>query len=282
MHKVSTYHTKTSSQKTDRDEKHNNTTTTKSEHIESNCASLEDAIAVQGESAHNSTGDRTNLELDKLAHRQDSKDSDNSVAAAATGLLNIVTPQRQRSSDSLTLSSSYSDGEVTSSEGASGSSTGAQGGGAKKGVAKTAGPGSKAGKKSNKQTKKAKKVKKKEQSVKERSEKSQRRRAHVLQRIRKDSLNTSSDEENSLTPVIDLPSPVDRNFPTGLAESSSPEKEYPGDVRDPEKVRVDLKRRILSKKPPAHFETPATEPVFHDVSDYQYCIVNVGAKKTIA
>lgn len=191
------------------------------------------------------------------------------------------TTHRQRSSDSLTLSSSYSEGEATSSEGPTPST--AQGSGPGQARAPGAAKPPSSGKKSGKHSKKSKKGKKKDQQAQgkggekgghQRSPASQRRRAHVLQRIRQDSLNTSSDEENSLTPLVDLPSPLlDPTFPVagevagagaGLVGGASPVKEGV-EVWDQERVRGDLQRRILSKKPPAHFETPATDPIFHEV-----------------
>lgn len=176
-------------------------------------------------------------------------------ALAKTSKAEGLPSLRERSSDSLTLSSSVSDSEVTSSEGAScnGAPTNNS-----KNTAKVS-----AGKKSRKQSKKAKKCQKKSQPPpsKEKSEKSLKRRAHVIQRIRNDSWNTSSDEENSLAP------------PT---ESSSTEMVFPevaeatGEVVDVRIVQADLQKRILSKKPPAHFETPATEPIYHEVRLGEY------------
>ena len=266
-----------------RTKEHTNDTTTKLDSTEAGHRSS-NGIASTSEPALEGAEDGT---INKSTSQQSKKSSNTGANTsqqvnthtdtrkpAAKGLATATTaaaPSRQRSSDSLTLSSSYSESEITSSEGTSpsSSSTGVQGG-AKKGVAKTSssGSGGGGGKKGGKQAKKSKKAKKKEQTVpKERSERSQRRRAHVLQRIRQDSLNTSSDEENSLTPLTDLPSPFDPSFPGGMAGSISPVKEGMVEVfRDPEKVMADLQKRILSKKPPSHFETPATDPVFHDVS----------------
>jgi hypothetical protein len=166
---------------------------------------------------------------------------------------------RQRSSDSLTLSSSVSDSEVTSSEGVSSSGNQAS-------TKKKSGVG--AGKKSKKQGKKSKKGQKQSKSqptaqqAKERSEKSMRRRAHIMQRIRNDSWNTSSDEDNSLTPLTESIS-TDTAF---LEEGSSEVIEV--DIKE---VQADLQRRILSKKPPAPFDTPATDPIYHEVSRFQLC-----------
>lgn len=168
--------------------------------------------------------------------------------------------QGERSSDSLTLSSSFSDG----SSSCSGDQLETP-----KGSARTPSSGSSTAKKSSKQSKKSKKSRKKEQThSKEKTERSlasQRRKAHVLQRIRMDSLNTSSDEENSLTPLTNLLSPVESSEFVAMSSSVSSGKEAGEVALDAESVKLDLQRRIMSKKPPAHFETPATDPVFHEV-----------------
>lgn len=171
-----------------------------------------------------------------------------------TSKTETVCSSRQRSSDSLTLSSSISDSEVTSSEGTSCS------GEQTKAKASSAG----AGKKSKKQAKKSKKSQKSQppgKPSKERSEKSLRRRAHVIQRIRNDSWNTSSDEDNSLT-LLTESSSAETAFP-GVAE------ERRGEAIDVKIVKADLQKRILSKKPPAQFETPDTEPIYHEVRTIQ-------------
>ncbi len=116
----------------------------------------------------------------------------------------------------------------------------------------------------------------------ERSLASQKRRAHVLQRIRQDSLNTSSDEENSLTsPGL----PPDTQTPPedltgggsgGVMETSSTTSlgsEKEASSMDRESVKMSLQKRILLKKPPARFETPATDPIFHEVSFFVICAV---------
>lgn len=155
---------------------------------------------------------------------------------------------RQRTSDSLTLSSSVSDGEGTSSEGASCS-------GDQESGKKTAKKGS--GGKSKKQAKKLKKSQQKKPS-KEKAEKHQKRRAHIIQRIRSDSFNTSSDEENSLAACVIAVE----------TESGG------GAVVDTKKVQDDLQRMILSKKPPSYYETPATDPIYHEVCVHVYICVH--------
>ena len=188
----------------------------------------------------------TNSHTERLRH-DDSKVEPKSCS--------ITTSKRQRSSDSLTLSSSVSDGEVASSD-----ETGIQ----------IKDPSSPKGTKSKKKPKKSKKSKsrKKEdpqprQST-ERSSSSQKRRAYVLQRIRSDSLNTSSDEEHSLTSSITNTTSPDSVVNMGTSGDQSDGK---GNkiVQDTEKMKVYLQKRILSKKPPAPFETPATDPIFHEV-----------------
>lgn len=246
------------------------TQTSTTEHGKSTCkVSKDTGDATEGEASVDIDKDGTNT---KSAKEQQNMPSN--VAAAESGHVTM----RQRSSDSLTLSSSHSEGEVSSEgtsqssgsgnsrereSGGKGAGGGGMGGGAKK----------KSGGKQGKKSKKGKKQKEDPTVTRERSERSQRRRAHVLQRIRQDSLNTSSDEENSLTSVLDLPSldpTLDPShhqatgLPTPGSDSPSTRESSEG-VRDVQKVKAELRRRILSKKPPAHFETPATDPVFHDV-----------------
>ncbi len=160
----------------------------------------------------------------------------------------VVMTQRQRSSDSLTLSSSYSDDDLLS-PGCSGDQRDL-----KKDATSTS-----RGKKSKKQSKKSKKSKKSEKTQSSqssgRSPSSQRRRAYVLQRIRNDSLNTSSDEEHSLTLSSDA----------AVSNSALPEMPTKETVFDAEKVKEHIHERVLSKKPPAQFDTPATDPIFHEV-----------------
>ena len=124
--------------------------------------------------------------------------------------------------------------------------------------------------KSKKKGRKSKKVNKKESNQsslssqsKERSQASQRKRAHILQRIRRDSLNTSSDEEHSLS------SNSSDTFLTAgaCAEHAQTDltKEDSNAHRSVEDIKEELKKRIFSKKPPAYFETPGTDPIYHEV-----------------
>lgn len=72
----------------------------------------------------------------------------------------------------------------------------------------------------------------------------------VLQRTRSDSYTTSSDEERWLE---------------GWRAGSGREGEEGREVANEEQVKAKLQRRIESRKPPALFETPATDPIFHQV-----------------
>ena len=162
----------------------------------------------------------------------------------------VLVASRQRSSDSLTLSSSLSDSELTSESGTCiVEATSA----ASKKETKTASTGNK---KSKKQAKKSKKSQKSSRPSKEKSERSLKRKAHIIQRIRNDSWNTSSDEDNSLTPLTET---------GGSLEAVQQQQQSETVQLDVEKVRADLWKRILSKKPPAQFETPATDPIYHKV-----------------
>lgn len=81
-----------------------------------------------------------------------------------------------------------------------------------------------------------------------------------IKRIRFDSLTTSSDEERG----IDSPR-LSRVEEVAEPLSERGEK-VGGNERDSEeRMRQRLEHKILSKKPPAMFETPATEPLFHQV-----------------
>lgn len=82
-----------------------------------------------------------------------------------------------------------------------------------------------------------------------------------IMRIRFDSLTTSSDEER----VIDSPrlSRVEE-----VAEPLAEDEKKENERESKERLRQRLEHKILSKKPPAMFETPATEPLFHQVHTY--------------
>lgn len=78
------------------------------------------------------------------------------------------------------------------------------------------------------------------------------------QRIRFDSLTTSSDEERG----IDSPrlSRVEE-----VVEPLPEREEVERKEESKERLRQRLEHKVLSKKPPALFVTPATEPLFHQV-----------------
>ena len=188
--------------------------------------------------------------------------------------LKCVIPVEMVDSPTFKSSSISEDADAPSSEG--GSSGGDQKGPIGSPTAST--PNSPKGKRSKKQAKKSKKSHKKEQSKAkqntERSSSSQRRRAHILQRIRSDSFNTSSDEEHSLTSST---ASVGSDSSITALESSGTLSDARGStaVIDPEVVKSTVQRRILSKKPPSHFETPATDPVYHEVRDKENVVSTV-------
>lgn len=129
------------------------------------------------------------------------------------------------------------------------------------------------GKKSKKKGRKSKNSTKKEQSLSStqsagRSQASKRRRAHILQRIRSDSLNTSSDEEHLLSctssdSLLAAAAASDSVFVDSAWTDSS--KDDGSAPRNTDEVKEELKRRIFSKKPPTYFETPGMDPIFHEV-----------------
>ena len=82
-------------------------------------------------------------------------------------------------------------------------------------------------------------------------------------RIRLDSLTTSSDEERGVdSPCLSRVEEVTEPVPESKEESQ-------------ERLRQRLEHKILSKKPPAMFDTPATEPLFHKVCE-RFCMSMVG------
>ena len=192
---------------------------------------------------------------------------------------------RQRSTDSFTLSSSPSEGETpNSSEGTSHSedqSQRTQKGSSFKdsGLSK---PGLSLGKSKKSSKKQSKKSKKKgkgqggqsssltaaEQQAK--SKKISKRRAYVLERIRSDSL-TSSDEEHCLGSSEMSTSSTDSGTSSLLLHQDSILEDGDSAVVDMDKLKCHLQRRIMAKKPPATFETPATQPIFHEVSGVCSC-----------
>ena len=82
-------------------------------------------------------------------------------------------------------------------------------------------------------------------------------------RMRLDSLTTSSDEER----VIDSPR-LSRVEEVVEPLPVKDERKVVGETG--ERLRQRLEHKILSKKPPSTFETPATEPLFHKVYIYMY------------
>ena len=190
---------------------------------------------------------------------------------------------RQRSSDSFTLSSSPSEGETpnNSSEGTSHSEDQSQrtqkGSSFKDGGSSKPGLSSGKGKKSSKKQSKKSKKKGKGQggqssslSAAEQQAKSKRiskRRAYVLERIRSDSL-TSSDEEHCLGSSEMSTSSTDSGTSSLFLHQDSILEDGDSAVVDIDKLKCHLQRRIMAKKPPATFETPATQPIFHEVTFY--------------
>ena len=193
---------------------------------------------------------------------------------------------RQRSSDSFTLSSSPSEGETpNSSEGTSHSEDQLQttqkgsifkdGGSSKLGL--SSGKGKKSSKKQSKKSKKKAKgqggqsssLSAAEQQAK--SKKISKRRAYVLERIRSDSL-TSSDEEHCLGSSEMSTSSTDSGTSLLLLHQDSILEDGDSAVVDIDKLKCHLQRRIMAKKPPATFETPATQPIFHEVQYKQCCV----------
>ena len=214
--------------------------------------------------------------------------------------LDMLGTVRQHSTESLTLSSSYSDGEISPTKPIRQVITGGdlmvnnhdgdldtenkKEGATKKNKRKRKGRGGKGqkdgtqsvdstgsspevgraelgardkkegGKKKDRKGEKRKegshKMKKKGDSVKAKKA--------SIQRIRFDSLTTSSDEERGIdSPRLSRVEEVVEPLPEREEVERKGESE--------ERLRQRLEHKILSKKPPAMFMTPATEPLFHQV-----------------
>ena len=199
---------------------------------------------------------------------------------------------RQRSSDSFTLSSSPSEGETPnySSEGTSHSEDQSQrtqkgssfkdGGSLKPSL--SSGKGKKSSKKQSKKSKKKGKGQGGQSSSSSaaeqqaRSKRISKRRAYVLERIRSDSL-TSSDEEHCLgsSEMSTSSSSTDSGTSSLFLHQDSILEDGDSAVVDIDKLKCHLQRRIMAKKPPATFETPATQPIFHEVSKIMILCVYV-------
>ena len=98
-------------------------------------------------------------------------------------------------------------------------------------------------------------TKKKEGGVKSKKKKKgeSKKKKPSSMRIRCDSLTTSSDEERGVdSPCLSRVEEVAEPLPESKEENK-------------ERLRQRLEHKILSKKPPAMFDTPATEPLFHKV-----------------
>ncbi len=96
--------------------------------------------------------------------------------------------------------------------------------------------------------KRSKKSKKKKKEGRGETEGKGARRA--VHRTRSDSYTTSSDEERWLE---------------GRREAGRRDGGEGREAVDEEQVKAKLERRIQSRKPPSLFETPATDPIFHQV-----------------
>ena len=83
-----------------------------------------------------------------------------------------------------------------------------------------------------------------------------------FQRARSDSYTTSSDEEHisEMTKRVSCKAEL-QEAPRSVAVSLVEE----GGMMDGEKLRLQLQYKIESRKPPFVFETPATDPIFHQV-----------------
>ena len=102
----------------------------------------------------------------------------------------------------------------------------------------------------------------------------------AIKRLRFDSLTTSSDEERGIdSPRLSRVEEVAEPLP----EKEGGERGRVGGGRSEqeseERLRQRLEYKIISKKPPALFETPATEPLFHQVRAGHMRVCNVRDRK---
>ncbi len=170
--------------------------------------------------------------------------------------------KRRQNSSSLTLSSSLSDGEanVFEMQGVNKSNP------TKSSPASSPTNAKKSKKQSNKSGKKSRKDKDTSVPKKDPAKSAQRKlaRALVLQRIRNDSLTTSSDEEHCLTPTEIGSSKLSSSLSSCDAQTHQESEEDL--IIDTEKLKLRLQKIIQAKHPPAQFVTPGTSTVFHKVS----------------
>ncbi len=184
--------------------------------------------------------------------------------------------KRQHNSSSLTLSSSLSDGEANVFEmpGVNESKLRLINN-TKSSPASSPTKAKKSKKQSKKSAKKSRKDKDTSAPKKDPAKSAQRKlaRALVLERVRKDSLTTSSDEEHCLTPSETGSSKLSSSLSScdTIAHQES-EEDF---VMDTEKLKLQLKKIIHAKKPPAQFVTPGTSTVFHEVSKVVYIVLCV-------
>lgn len=235
-----------------------------------NCGSLETNTVASPKpftaSKSKGTGsDSVYSKLSEVLSYQPPNQESLTVGSSPHSLRGDCSKRRQRNNDSLTLSSSFSEGDTPNSDGSNGAKIEAQAEtSCKPSVSPSASP-TKGKKKKTKKAKKSRKGDKVEMASKGSGRVSQRKlaRALVLERIRNDSLTTSSDEEHCLTAsgtegLFDSLSVSDIVLPCQESEEES---------LDTDKIKTRLQRIIMLKKPPAQFVTPATSPVFHEVCE---------------
>ena len=171
-----------------------------------------------------------------------------STHASSGGGVTMMTTHRQRNTDSLTLSESDTpssdiaqQGKFTTPKQAVTSPT----------------KGKKASAKKHAKKAKGKKKLKSSQDPAKAGSSGVKGQGKRPQRLRHDSYTTSSDEEpvKREALVVTIPPPVERG----------PQNEIEDRDMDTEKFKLQLQRKIQSKKPLSHFETPATDCVFHEV-----------------
>ena len=160
----------------------------------------------------------------------------------------MTTTHRQRNTDSLTLSESDTPGSDIAQQGKFTMP---------KQAVTSPTKGKKASAKKHAKKAKAKKKLKSSQDLTKGGSSGVKGQGKRPQRLRHDSYTTSSDEEpvKREALVVTIPPPVERG----------PENEIEDGGMNTEKFKLQLQRKIQSKKPLSQFETPATDCIFHEV-----------------
>ena len=174
--------------------------------------------------------------------------NDSTHTSSGSGVTNMAASHRLRNTDSLTLSESDTPSSDVAQQGKVPTS---------KQPVTSPTKGKKASAKKHAKKAKAKRKLKDSQDQTKAGSSQGKGQGKQPQRLRHDSYTTSSDEEpvKREALVVTIPPPVERG----------PDNEIEERGVDTETLKLQLQRKIQSKKPASHFETPATDCIFHEV-----------------